>query len=1175
MTPVAAAIDLGVTPLAIDEAGVPRLLRGGAATRAMPAASATGSAVQHVERLAPAWGVAAAAVPDLESIAEVPVLGGTVVRLRQVIDGLAVDPSSGGELRVLVGKTGELVAASGKLIASDAPRTRTASAVIDDDASAVAAAVSDLYQTSVAPAALTMRSMAADGSRMLATEAGPVGVSLSRARKAWISDGDKLTIGYVVEAYSSGAATTDGDAYRTLVAADGRVLSRTNLKEDVAFNYRVYAETTGELHPADNPFVDSTPHAFGFPNTVPLPPYATPSLVSVEGLNHNPAGVADPWLAANRTETIGNNVEAYTDVNAPDGLTFGDFRATLTSTRTFDRTWTPALGAIESQSQQMAGITSLFYTINWLHDFWYDAGFTEAAGNAQNVNFGRGGEDRDAMNAEAEDNAIGGSRNNANMSTPADGMPPRMQVFIWDNKDDRSVSIGGRKPTSGPAQFGARKFQLSAPVVLADDGTTSDGGTTSDACQPLVAPVTGKIVLADRSVCSFKTQARNIQSAGGVAMLLANNVTAAAPPTLTDDAALPGPVAIGVMSVLQTEGAAIKADLAAGPVTAQIFRNQLPELEGTLDATVVSHEFGHYWHHRLSVCNTRLCGAMSEGWGDFQSLMLMARAGDNFAGVYPVGTFSVQPRANDPVYFGIRRGPYSTSTEVNGLSFRHMADGTPLPTGTPAHPFNPNANPNSEVHNGGEVWASIMWQGYSALLQQPGAQFATVRDKMRKYLVTALLISPTDSTPTEMRDAILTAVHNVSPADHDVLAAAYAVRGLGSCAVSPPRNSTNFVGIVESFEVKGLLAPGAATLASTARCDTDDVLDAGESARITVPVANPGPAALADVNVTLTTTTPGVHISRPTVAIGALASHGTASAAFTVSLDDTVTTAVAGAFTATITSSNGCNTTTSVPLAIGLNTDDVAQGSATETFNARSFAWTTTGTPGVWTHPRPTPLDGVLSGADATSPGDANAVSPPITAGGGPVTISFSHRFAFEANAANAFDGGVIEYSTDGGTTWLDISGLADPGYNVTLTGTPDVSGNPIAGRRAYGRTNASTPATDTVTLNLGTQLAGQTFRLRFRQGSDLNTGAAGWEIDNLAFTGIVGKPFPALVPDPGHCNAIAPTGPTDPGTGGGGHGGGSIDNTDQSAGCQAGGAGAGAGLVLGLLAVALRRRRR
>jgi large repetitive protein len=1173
-TPVTSAIRLGVTPFAVDEAGVPRLFRGGATTPAMPAADATTSARMHVERLAPAWGVAEAGMPALEAAGEVPVAVGTVVRLRQVIDGIPVDAAGGGEVRVMVGKGGELLAASGKLIGSDLPRDKTVR-YVDDEAGAVARAVGDLYKTTVAPTALATKAIGSDGSLMLASQGGDVNVSLSRARKAWYPEGGKLTAAWIVEAYSSAGNTTDGDAYRTVLAADGRVIARTNLKEDVAFRYRVHAEATGELRPFDGPIEDVSPHPTGVPG-IDFPRNVGPNLVSVEGLNRNPQGRPDPWLAANRTETIGNNVEAYTDISAPDGLTFGDFRATLTSALTFDRTFDPTKGAIDSQGQQMAGIASLFYTINFLHDYWYDAGFNEAAGNGQNLNFNRGGEDRDAINAEAQDNANGGSRNNANMSTPADGFPPRMQVFLWDGKEDRSLGVSRRKPATGTAAFGAKNFDVNAELVLAEDGSTAGGGTPSDGCQPLTAPATGKIVLADRGGCTFKTKALVAQNAGALALILANNVAAAAPPGLADDPLITVAINIGTLSVLQTEGAALKAELAAGPVRAQMHRKVEPDLEGTLDATVVAHEFGHYFHHRLSQCNTALCGGQSEGWGDFLALMLMVRAGDNFDGAYPVGAYSTQSQLTDATYFGIRRAPYSTRPEINSLSFRHMGNGTALPTN---HPFLVNGNANAQVHNTGEVWASMLWQGYSALLKQPGAVFETVRANMKKYIVGGLLLAPTDATPTETRDAILTFTHALSPADHDVLAAAYATRGFGSCAISPARNSTTNAGIVESFEVKGRLEPGSPTLQSVARCDNDNVLDAGESARITVSIANPGPASLADVNVTLASTTPGITITRPTLAVGALNAYGSTTATFNIRLDDEVTAATAGEFAVTVATSNGCNATVTVPLVIALHTDDVPASSATDTFDAGATVWTPADDIVQWSHARKSALDGIFTGADSSAPSDSSLVSPALTAGAGPLTISFTHRHQFEFAGTTAFDGGVFEFTTNNGATWQDISVLANPGYNTTLTGTPDTTLNVLAGRPAFGNRNPAFPATNTVTLDLGNALAGQTFRIRFRIGTDANTGAPGWEIDNVVFNGIVGTPFPTLVADPGHCNTVAPSPSPEPQSGDGqdpveGEDPGREGPIDEG-GCQAGGSGAGAGFALGLLAVLLGRRRR
>lgn len=75
-----------------------------------------------------------------------------------------------------------------------------------------------------------------------------------------------------------------------------------------------------------------------------------------------------------------------------------------------------------------AAITNLFYWNNLIHDIFYPYGFTEEAGNFQTTNFGLGGAGNDAVLAEAQD---GSGVNNANFLTLADGLPGRMQMFLW------------------------------------------------------------------------------------------------------------------------------------------------------------------------------------------------------------------------------------------------------------------------------------------------------------------------------------------------------------------------------------------------------------------------------------------------------------------------------------------------------------------------------------------------------------------------------------------------------------------------------------------------------------------------------------------------------------------------------------------------------------------------
>ncbi|MEN3332657.1 MAG: hypothetical protein V7641_2022, partial [Blastocatellia bacterium] len=147
------------------------------------------------------------------------------------------------------------------------------------------------------------------------------------------------------------------------------------------------------------------------------------------------------------TVTTGNNVEAYLDTdanNAPDpnnttGLSNGHASA-ANQNFTF-----PFSTGVDPRTQRPAVVTNLFYFVNLAHDFTYRLGFTEAAGNFQTNNFGRGGTGNDSVRAEAQD---GSGTNNANFATPPEGQRPRMQQFLFtlgttSLADDRDSSQDG------------------------------------------------------------------------------------------------------------------------------------------------------------------------------------------------------------------------------------------------------------------------------------------------------------------------------------------------------------------------------------------------------------------------------------------------------------------------------------------------------------------------------------------------------------------------------------------------------------------------------------------------------------------------------------------------------------------------------------------------------------
>jgi hypothetical protein len=633
-------------------------------------------------------------------------------------------------------------------------------------------------------------------------------------------------------------------------------------------------------------------------------------------------------------------------------------------------------------------------------------------------------------------------------------------------------------------------------------------------------------------------------------VIVVNNTTSTTPPTLGEDATITTPITIPAVSVTDVEGASIEQDIAAGTTTATIHREVLNELDGALDSTLIAHEYGHYLHHRLALCGNKMCRALSEGWGDFTALLLLARAGDDLDGAFPFGVYVTQGTTTDPGYFGIRRAPYSANPSINSLSYRHMADGEPLPT---SHPFQPN-NDNSEVHDAGEVWASALWDGYVAL-QLAGTSFDEVRAKMARIVVAGLLLTPVEASPMEARDAILAAALAESPADHALVLEAFARRGFGSCAVAPPDGSLDFVGLVESTAIAGNARLVATSLADG--CDEDGILDSGETARVTLQVGNVGHAALSDLTIAVTSAVPGVTIASPPASLATLGAGETAAIEVDVAFEPGFGEPVGGELAMQVTAAGGCATTLVVPFASRMNLDDRPQSSATDAFDAIRSDWVPW--TAAWAHVRETPLDGAWHGEDLPIASDTRLTSPYLVADGtAPLTVTFEHSYSFESGSGMAFDGGVIEYSLGTDEVWQDVSAVALPGYTGVIADDP---GNVLAGLPAFVGNSPSYPAADIETLSFGTAFAGQTFRLRFRIGTDSGGSGEGWRLDNVAFSGIVGTPFASQLADDGRCPGTDPD-PDDPILSGGGGC------------CGVGGSRGDAVLALGVLALVLRRRR-
>jgi len=970
------AVQLGMSILSSNAAGAPRLMRALSPRASIAGVAPEQAARDHVAALAPLWvhGALPAALAGhgIQRLRN----GGTVVKLAQEIAGV---PIHGGELRVMMHPDGSLAAVSGTLV----PQVARPS-FVSSPRQALDAALDQLYGFARPRPALS--ELAAQGGwQPLAVAADPqLRVTMARARRELADVGGALAPVWAVEAFASGALDNQGRpsaapvAHRYLIGdADQRIVDDTDLVNADAFVYRAFAETTGNRRPLDGVLESFAPHPTGVPGG-PAPGFVTPNLAVMEAFN----APHDPWLPDNATTTSGNNAVAFSDFDASGTFGAGEVRPAVRAGRVLNYTYDPSVEPLASDDQLNAATVNLFFVVNWMHDWWYDSGFTEATGNAQVDNYGRGGTGGDPILVQSQLGAAFGLRNASSMSVPADGQSPRMIMTLWNT--------------------------------------------------------------------------------GG-----------------------------------------------AGP-----------ERDAGVDNTVVAHEWGHYLHKRLATCDSGLqCNGMSEGWGDFNALLMMLRDGDDREGSYALGAYALDDGSFDAAYFGIRRFPYSLDRTKNDLSFRHISDGAALPTTTPGRP----AGRNSEPHNTGEVWAALLWESFNVLIDTHGVPAA--RRRMSDYVVAGLLLTPPEATLLEGRDAILAAAGALDTDDMILLAAAFANRGEGSCAVGPSNTTPGNLGAVDSRTLAARLDAGRISLTDDGvSCDHDGILDPGESGVLRLTVANGGIVDAESVTITASSASTSLRFGAP-IQIPALHPFQSVDLTIPVTLLPSAPRNTNVTVDVRLAGDSTCSRTGAiVSLTLLTGIDEAATGSTSDGFEARlATPWTLTSAAGAtqWSLTADASHNHAWFGKDATTPTDSRLVSPALQVSPTqPFVVAFSHAYDLEGDSDALFDGGVIEVSTDGGATWRDVSEFGiDPGYvGALFVG----SGNPIEGRPAFSATSPDFPALRPVTLDFGTQLAGQSVQLRFRLGSDSSEAFSGWTIDDVVVSGITNAPFPLFVPEPTTCTARA-----------------------------------------------------
>lgn len=177
----------------------------------------------------------------------------------------------------------------------------------------------------------------------------------------------------------------------------------------------------------------------------------------------SPAGWLNPAVNGLFT-TQGNNVDDHENwlATRPEANPFRPSSPNGQFLFPFQNNWGRSNCAGSSYEQDVSqATTNLFYQHNRIHDEYYGYGFTETAGNFQNNDFGRGGVGNDAVQGDVQAGIQETPQqlDNANFSTPPDGLPGITNMFLWETipgsfiapcvDGDNDVSVSQHEYTHG------------------------------------------------------------------------------------------------------------------------------------------------------------------------------------------------------------------------------------------------------------------------------------------------------------------------------------------------------------------------------------------------------------------------------------------------------------------------------------------------------------------------------------------------------------------------------------------------------------------------------------------------------------------------------------------------------------------------------------------------------
>ena len=369
-------------------------------------------------------GLDAAEVADLELVTSPSIGPGSAVLFRQTFDGLEAGRDGLVSVGVVEGKVAYL---SSSLTTET---TLTGSVVLSPESAVRAAA-----QAAGQPAGAISNVRSEDGWTVMDVEGY---TDPAQARLVGVpTPTDGVRQAYEVLLMDVAAADPIG-AMSYVDAANGMLLLRDGIVQDASDN------------PAWKVFPASPPQDYSTTDTRELWCWTiAPSVPGCQKAVANSASPA-PWDvdAATGTPwflTRGNNARATEKWNTNVGNAQGTNYA-ASPTRDYVYPWTnqwyeercnPAAFTSPDLNDIDAARANLHAMHNRMHDWSYHLGFTETTFNAQAFNFGRGGAENDPEHGNAQAGGVVGgppgfaSRDNANQFTPADGITPVTNMFLW------------------------------------------------------------------------------------------------------------------------------------------------------------------------------------------------------------------------------------------------------------------------------------------------------------------------------------------------------------------------------------------------------------------------------------------------------------------------------------------------------------------------------------------------------------------------------------------------------------------------------------------------------------------------------------------------------------------------------------------------------------------------